>query len=88
MDKIFAAIKAGALGYLLKDSGPEELVEAIHQVHSGNAMLHPAIARKLLEELSFNAPALGGQEVTIDAGMVRETLAEICKDQDLSKFIL
>ena len=46
------------------------------------------VTEKLLEELSFNAPALGGQEVTIDAGMVRETLAEICKDQDLSKFIL
>jgi NarL family two-component system response regulator LiaR len=52
MDKVFSAIKAGALGYLLKDSGPEELVEAIHQVHSGNASLHPAVARKLLEELS------------------------------------
>jgi NarL family two-component system response regulator LiaR len=31
-DKIFPAIKAGALGYLLKDSGPHELVQAIHQV--------------------------------------------------------
>ncbi|MBN1642773.1 MAG: response regulator transcription factor [Anaerolineae bacterium] len=56
MDRIFAAIKAGALGYLLKDSGPEELVEAIRQVYSGNASLHPAIARKLLEELSDPSP--------------------------------
>ena len=31
-DKVFPAIKAGALGYLLKDSGPDELVQAIHQV--------------------------------------------------------
>ncbi len=51
-DKVFPAIKAGALGYLLKDSGPEELVEAIHQVHQGESSLHPAIARKLLQELS------------------------------------
>jgi NarL family two-component system response regulator LiaR len=51
-DKVFPAIKAGALGYLLKDSGPEELVGAIHQVHRGESWLHPAIARKLLQELS------------------------------------
>lgn len=51
-DKVFPAIKAGALGYLLKDSGPEELVGAIHQVHRGESSLHPTIARKVLQELS------------------------------------
>ena len=51
-DKAFPAIKAGALGYLLKDSGPEELVGAIHQVHQGESSLHPTIARRLLQELS------------------------------------
>jgi NarL family two-component system response regulator LiaR len=51
-DKIFPAIKAGALGYLLKDSGPYELVQAIHQVCRGESFLHPLVARKLLEELS------------------------------------
>jgi DNA-binding NarL/FixJ family response regulator len=51
-DKVFPAIKAGALGYLLKDSGPAELVRAIHQVHRGEPSLEPAIARKMLTELS------------------------------------
>ncbi len=51
-DKIFPAIKAGALGYLLKDSGPEELVTAIKQVHAGESSLHPTIARRLLQEVS------------------------------------
>ena len=51
-DKIFPAIKAGALGYHLKDSSPEELVQAICQVHRGESSLHPVIARKVLQELS------------------------------------
>ncbi len=51
-DKVFPAIKAGALGYLLKDSGPQELVQAIRQVYRGEPSLHPLVARKLLHELS------------------------------------
>jgi NarL family two-component system response regulator LiaR len=51
-DKILPAIKAGALGYLLKDSGPQELVQAIRRVCRGESFLHPLVARKLLQELS------------------------------------
>lgn len=51
-EMIFPAIKAGAMGYHLKDSSPEALIEAIHQVFQGQSSLHPLIARKLLEELS------------------------------------
>lgn len=51
-DKVFPAIKAGALGYLLKDSDPEVLVQAIHQVYRGESSLEPSIARKVLSELA------------------------------------
>jgi two-component system, NarL family, response regulator LiaR len=50
-EMVFPAIKAGAVGYHLKDSSPETLIEAIRQVNQGVASLHPGIAKKLLEEL-------------------------------------
>ncbi len=51
-EKVFAAIRAGAAGYMLKDSDPEDLLRAIHQVHRGESSLHPAIAHKVLAELA------------------------------------
>src|SRR6266540_3524594 len=46
------------------------------------------VMEKLLEEISFNAPAMPGKELTIDAGYVHNRLAEITRDQDLSRYIL
>jgi NarL family two-component system response regulator LiaR len=54
-DKVFPAIKAGALGYILKDTGPDELVRAIRQVHRGEPTLEPEIARKVLFELAHSS---------------------------------
>jgi len=51
-DMVFPAIKSGALGYILKDSEPERLIDAIQQVHRGEPSLDPSIARKVLNELS------------------------------------
>ncbi len=51
-DKVFPAIRAGALGYTLKDFGPAELVRAIQRVAGGESSLHPTIARKVLHELA------------------------------------
>jgi NarL family two-component system response regulator LiaR len=51
-DKVFPAIRAGALGYTLKDFGPAELVRAIQRVYRGESSLHPAIARRVLHELA------------------------------------
>jgi two-component system, NarL family, response regulator LiaR len=64
-EKIFPAIKAGALGYLLKDSDPAQLAQAIRQVNAGEYSLHPLIARKVLQELNLSPkPPQKGQQLT------------------------
>jgi two-component system, NarL family, response regulator LiaR len=50
-EDVFPALKAGALGYLLKHSAPEDVLQAIRQAHRGESVLHPAIARMVLQEL-------------------------------------
>lgn len=50
-DKMFPAIKAGAMGYLLKDTTPQELLQAIRDVYHGMPTMHPSIARRLMMEL-------------------------------------
>ena len=50
-DAILPAVRAGAAGYLLKDVEPAQLVEAIRTVDRGEALLHPAVAARVLAEL-------------------------------------
>ncbi len=51
-DKIFPAIKAGAISYLLKDISPEDLVQAIYAAQRNEAVLHPDVAARLMQEFS------------------------------------
>jgi two-component system, NarL family, response regulator LiaR len=51
-DKVFPAFKAGALGYMLKDSAPQELLQAIRNVNEGKSFIHSTIASKVLNELN------------------------------------
>jgi NarL family two-component system response regulator LiaR len=76
VDKIMPAIKAGALGYLLKDSDPEVLVESIRQVYCGNSSLHPSVARALLEEV---AHTVGADRSDDKAAALTEREAEVLR---------
>src|SRR4051812_49782333 len=56
---VLPAVRAGAAGYLLKDVQPPELVAAIRTVHSGEALLAPAVATMLVEQLAAEDGANG-----------------------------
>lgn len=69
-EDVFPALKAGALGYLLKHSAPEDVLQAIRQAHRGETVLHPSIARMVLQEL--NRPAQAKQPKTSEPLSERE----------------
>jgi NarL family two-component system response regulator LiaR len=56
-ERLFPAVRAGAAGYLLKDVEPRELVKAIRTVHGGEALLHPAVAARLMDEFAAGRAA-------------------------------
>jgi len=57
---VFAALDAGAAGYLLKDMRSGQLVEAVRSVHAGESVLHPAVARKVVDR--FLSSESGGMK--------------------------
>jgi len=59
---IFAFLEAGAAGYLLKDVHISELIKAIRAVHVGESILHPAIARKVINRFALSAADHGRGE--------------------------
>lgn len=69
---IFAFLEAGAAGYLLKDVQVDELVEAIKAVHAGESMLHPAIARKVINRFAQPEKETGISPAPLDQLTERE----------------
>jgi len=61
---IFPILEAGAAGYLLKDMSGRELVDAIHTVCQGGSVLHPVVARKLLENFRGTGARGGWREAS------------------------
>ena len=74
-DKVFPAVRAGAAGYLLKDVEPAELVRAIRTVDDGEALLHPAVAARLMEEISETERPAAEEALTAREREVLELIA-------------
>jgi len=71
-DRIFQALRAGACGYLLKRSTPDQIVAAIRDVHQGGAPMSSEIARKVIAQ--FREPVETAAEVDNLSGREREVL--------------
>ena len=75
---VYEALAAGASGFLLKDVTPEHLVNAVRLVRSGDALLAPAITRRLVEKFAAPAPASSIRQVrTPSAGLDSLTAREL-----------
>jgi DNA-binding NarL/FixJ family response regulator len=55
-DYVFEALRAGASGFLLKDAPPEDLIAAVHTIASGDALLAPAVTRRVIERFAALPP--------------------------------
>lgn len=74
---VFAALKAGASGFLLKDARPEELLSAIRSVAAGDAVVAPSATRRLLEQVVPNLPGTPTTQLSSDARLAVLTAREI-----------
>ncbi|MBG0559877.1 response regulator [Actinoplanes aureus] len=71
-DYLFAALQAGASGFLLKNGTPEALTEAVRVIAAGDALLAPAVTRRVIAEFSTPRPRNPGSGVRLDELTPRE----------------
>jgi DNA-binding NarL/FixJ family response regulator len=71
-DYVYAALRAGASGFLLKDLTPEQLVASVRMVVNGDALLAPSITRRLVERFARPDPASNGKGGDLSSLTARE----------------
>jgi DNA-binding NarL/FixJ family response regulator len=76
-EHVFGAVRAGAAGFLLKDTAPEELRRAVRLVAAGDAMLSPEVTRRVMRSAAAGRPALATDRLAGLTEREREVLAEV-----------
>ena len=74
---VYSAVRAGASGFLLKDTPPEQLLEAIRTVHRGDAVIAPSATRRLLEHMIPVLDSPAGVPSGVPAAPVAESVPAI-----------
>jgi DNA-binding NarL/FixJ family response regulator len=69
---VYEALRAGASGFLLKDAPPEQLIAAIHTLAAGEALIAPAITKRLIEQFARAAPRSAPSAAALEALTARE----------------
>jgi len=80
---VFAALRAGASGFLLKDTLPADLLTAITVVAAGEALLAPTVTRRLIGEFARSAPASPQPAPPCPSALVAARLGELLTDREL-----
>jgi DNA-binding NarL/FixJ family response regulator len=76
-EQAYAALRVGASGFLLKSARGEEVVSAIRSVHSGDAVLAPALTRRLLQQVQLPGPPRVPRDLDRLTDREREVMVEV-----------
>jgi len=79
-EHLFSAIRAGACGFLLKASPPEELVTAIRAANDGNALVEPRMTRRLLDEFARRPAMVPSGEIPSRLGELTERELDVLRE--------
>lgn len=87
-DRLFTALSAGASGYILKDTAPDKLIEAIIDLHAGGSPMSSQIARRVVLSLQHTVNArlnANNSELSLREKEILDLLAEGFRNKDISK---